>query len=41
MPTKDPDKLREKWRRNKATQRARLREETQDEDEGTGDFWNG
>ena len=25
MPTRNPDKLREKWRRNKATQRANQR----------------
>lgn len=41
MPTSDPDKLREKWRRNKATQRARQNQQPQEEDHNLMDatYW--
>ena len=39
MPTTDPEKLREKWRRNKAAYRARQAALRQTETEETDDFW--
>lgn len=40
MPTTDPDKLRAKWARNKAAQRAKQAAQPQEaeEDSGAG-FW--
>ena len=41
MPTSNPDKLSEKWRRNKATQRARQNQEPQEEEHNMMDatYW--
>lgn len=38
MPTRDPEKLRAKWKRNKRTQRARHGPDRQPEDEDRKQF---